>query len=217
MLLPALLKFSLFKQVLGMVKTQNSFTNQIPFFDDLWLWCHFLWFTTFRVKVTVKISGSTPRLCQQSYQLIDAAVESMTLCGSPLTKPVPILPSFVSSTSSPWLVDMVLWLDSRSLAENITLHMALTEDTNFGSPFVYYASSDEVILVINSGASISITNQKSNFIIRFIQSKDVELKGIASGLNIASVGMAVYRFCNDSGDHFDITIPEVFYVPDCPV
>ena len=167
----------------------------------------------------MKISRSALDLCSQSYHLTGTAFEPSVYRGSTLAPPLPpemeMPASFMSQAAAiPNLVDMIPWLDSRPHALNLALRSSLAND---GISHLFHLSSDEVIMVIDSGASISITNQKSDFTGSISEVADLELKGIASGLNIQGVGSAVYHFLDDSGVPFEIEIPEVLYVPDCPV
>eukprot|EP00978_Attheya_sp_CCMP212_P001259 scaffold2595_cov49-Attheya_sp.AAC.4 len=65
---------------------------------------------------------------------------------------------------------------------------------------------DEILLIGNSGTSITIMNDASDFIEPFhpgVQSSG-ELKGNASGLSIVGLSTAKYTLLDDDGTPFDI-------------
>jgi hypothetical protein len=74
-----------------------------------------------------------------------------------------------------------------------------------------------VMLTIDTGASISITPARQDFIgpIRPIQ--PTTLQGIASGLKVLGIGTAQYRFQRADGSVLPVTLKNVLYVPGCSV
>jgi hypothetical protein len=56
---------------------------------------------------------------------------------------------------------------------------------------------DMVPVIIDTGASISISPFNTDFIGQIHPVKNVTLKGIASGLQVAGIGTIQYRFLND--------------------
>jgi hypothetical protein len=72
-------------------------------------------------------------------------------------------------------------------------------------------------LILDTGASVSVSPDKGDFIgsIRPVQS--TTLKGIASGLFVSGTGTVQYTCHDDKGELLHITIPDVLYVPTCPV
>jgi hypothetical protein len=77
-------------------------------------------------------------------------------------------------------------------------------------------SPDMVPLIIDTGASITVTPYKTDFIsdIRPVQS--VEIKGIASGLQVRGFGDVSYSFQNDNMETQTMILKDCLYVPQCP-
>jgi hypothetical protein len=57
---------------------------------------------------------------------------------------------------------------------------------------------DMVPIIIDSGASVSISPYTTDFIGPIHPVQDATLTGIASGLKVAGVGTIQYKFCNDA-------------------
>jgi len=76
-------------------------------------------------------------------------------------------------------------------------------------------SPDSYPLILDTGASISVTPYKTDFIspIRPIQS--LEIQGIASGLQVQGSGSVQYKFYNDAGHPQTIVLKHCLYVPQC--
>lgn len=68
---------------------------------------------------------------------------------------------------------------------------------------------NEAHLVIDTGASISITNCKSDFTTPVDPVQPATLKGIASGLSIEGIGSVQYSFLTDDGTMQDLTLHSV--------
>lgn len=93
------------------------------------------------------------------------------------------------------------------------LQLAAFEATYYNN--ITPISPDMVPLVIDTGASITVTPYSTDFIspIRPIQS--VEIKGIASGLQVKGYGDVRYSFHNDAGELQSLTLQNCLYVPHC--
>jgi len=76
-------------------------------------------------------------------------------------------------------------------------------------------SPDMVPLVIDSGASITISPYLTDFIGQLRPVQDVSIQGIASGLQVKGIGTLQYKFFNDSGVMQTMTIPDALFVPKC--
>jgi len=76
---------------------------------------------------------------------------------------------------------------------------------------------DMVPLVFDTGASITITPIKTDFIGPIKPVQHVQIKGIASGLQAAGIGDVSYSFVNDSGATQTLCLRNCLYVPDCVV
>ena len=92
------------------------------------------------------------------------------------------------------------------LAENAT---RLNRSTSPGS---------EVLnLIIDSGASVSLTPHESDFVGPIRPIHHTTLLGIAGGCDIEGAGTVQYRIpMSDNEDDFILTIRDVLYVPACP-
>ncbi len=76
---------------------------------------------------------------------------------------------------------------------------------------------DKLHFVIDTGASITITNSKEDFVSIISPVQPTKLQGIASGLDVKGVGEADYSFQTDDGALTTILLKGVLYVPDCSV
>jgi hypothetical protein len=76
---------------------------------------------------------------------------------------------------------------------------------------------DMVPIVIDTGASISISPYASDFAGHIRPVQRVTLKGIASGLPVAGIGDIQYQFTNDEGEDQTITLRDYLHVPNCSI
>jgi hypothetical protein len=76
-------------------------------------------------------------------------------------------------------------------------------------------SPDMVPLVIDTGASITVTPYLTDFIGPIKPIQAIEIKGIASGLQVRGIGTVSYSFHNDAGNLQTITLSDCLYVPQC--
>jgi hypothetical protein len=83
----------------------------------------------------------------------------------------------------------------------------------FPTPF----TSDEVTFVIDTGASITVTNCKGDFMAPPKPVQPTKLQGIAAGLEVHGIGDAEYFFTTDSNEIISIVLCNVLYVPGCNV
>lgn len=90
----------------------------------------------------------------------------------------------------PQLVTHYTPLREMSLQEAIAKRTAVRAyvANNQGLPVQF--TPDEVHFIIDTGASVSITNSKGDFILQIPPIQSTNLKGIASGLDIKGVGNA---------------------------
>jgi hypothetical protein len=79
-----------------------------------------------------------------------------------------------------------------------------------------HALSNVISLILDTGASISVTNCIADFIAPLRPVQHTTLQGIAAGLEIKGLGTVRYSVLNDVGQTVTITIPEVLFVPECP-
>jgi hypothetical protein len=87
--------------------------------------------------------------------------------------------------------------------------------TNQGFPTPF--TSDEVTFVIDTGASITVTNCKGDFMAPPQPVQPTKLQGIAAGLEVQGIGDAEYFFTTDSDEIISIVLRNVLYVPGCNV
>jgi len=74
-----------------------------------------------------------------------------------------------------------------------------------------------VPIILDTGASISISPYSTDFIGEIKPVQNITLKGIASGLTVTGIGTIQYTFQNDSNEHQQITLNQCLYVPQCSV
>jgi hypothetical protein len=72
-------------------------------------------------------------------------------------------------------------------------------------------------LIMDTGASISISPFITDFISPIRPAQHITIKGIASGLNVAGMGNLAYTFLNDNGVEQTITLKNSLYVPQSAV
>jgi hypothetical protein len=71
--------------------------------------------------------------------------------------------------------------------------------------------------IIDTVASITITNNAADFTTLPRPVLQTTLQGIASGLSIQGIGTAAHCFTADDSSKVSIQLPNVLFVPDCPV
>jgi len=98
-----------------------------------------------------------------------------------------------------------------SLRDQLLAYMTSGEETRISF------TPDAHHFIIDTGASITITNAVTDFDHSPQPVKLTQLKGIASGLQVLGLGQATYRFIADSSKVVSITLHNVLYVPDCPI
>jgi hypothetical protein len=79
-----------------------------------------------------------------------------------------------------------------------------------------HALTNVISLILDTGATISVTNCTADFVTPIRPVQHTTLQGIAAGLSIKGLGTAKYSIRDDSGAQQDLVIPDVLYVPDCP-
>jgi hypothetical protein len=86
---------------------------------------------------------------------------------------------------------------------------------NQGFPTTF--TPDEVSFVVDTGASITITHDKQDFVSPIYRVQPTTLQGIASGLSVEGIGDAEYVFRTDNDQHVSILLRNVLYVPSCSI
>lgn len=76
---------------------------------------------------------------------------------------------------------------------------------------------DMVPLILDTGASITISPFKSDFVSKIRPVQKVKIQGIAAGLNVEGIGDLSYSFYNDNGDLQTLLLHDCLYVPTCSV
>ena len=77
-------------------------------------------------------------------------------------------------------------------------------------------TSDDLLCILDSGCSIAISPDITDFPDGIEPINDLELKGIASGLAVTGVGMAHWTFLNEFNERVTVKI-ECLLVPEIPV
>jgi hypothetical protein len=72
-----------------------------------------------------------------------------------------------------------------------------------------------VPLVIDTGASVTVTPYVTDLTSAITPVQLVEIKGIAEGLQVRGNGTVCYNYYNNAGDLVNLTIPNCLYVPQC--
>ncbi len=76
-------------------------------------------------------------------------------------------------------------------------------------------SPDMVPLILDTGASITVTPYETDFITKIRPGQAIKIKGIASGLQVKGFGDVSYSFYNDNGTLQTMTLCNCLYVPQC--
>jgi hypothetical protein len=87
--------------------------------------------------------------------------------------------------------------------------------TNQGFPTAFMPV--EVSFVVDTGASITITHDKSDFISPIRPVQPTTLQGIASGLSVEGIGDTEYVFRTNKNTLISVLLRNVLYVPACSI
>jgi len=71
-------------------------------------------------------------------------------------------------------------------------------------------------LILDTGASVSITNNLGDFLTSPLPVQHTTLQGIAAGLEVRGIGTATYTVLDNAGKPVTLNIPGTLYVPACP-
>lgn len=125
------------------------------------------------------------------------------------------LPRHRSRTIIPRIIDTYPPLTTSPTSQNkeYLLQLAAFEATYHNNPTPI--SPDMVPLVIDTGASITVTPYSTDFISPIKPVQAIEIKGIASGLRVHGYGDVCYHFRNDVGELQKLTLPNCLYAPQC--
>jgi hypothetical protein len=91
-----------------------------------------------------------------------------------------------------------------------TLH--LLQATLRQEPF----PSTSIPLILDMGASVSVSNDRADFVGPIHRVQNTTLQGIASGLPIEGIGTVAYTISTSEGTPLQVMIPNVLFVPNCP-
>jgi len=83
--------------------------------------------------------------------------------------------------------------------------------------FITPMTPDMIPLILDTGASISITPFKSDFITPIKPIQHVSIKDIASGLTATGIGDVSYSFVNEVRETKQLLLRNCLHVPSCTV
>jgi hypothetical protein len=162
----------------------------------------------------MKLSQDAQQIAQAYDEIIDAPLQHLAQqqlspnCSHrypnhvlPRTPPYPTPPRPVSTYN-----------ESAVGSVDTVLRLAMFQATYHDSP--HPITPDQVPIIIDSGASVSIMPHITDFISPV---QPAEIKGIASGLQIKGIGDITYTFTNDNGDTQTLLLHNCLYIPQCPV
>jgi len=95
----------------------------------------------------------------------------------------------------------------------IQLSYSLLASSNETFPTMFLPTT--VLLIVDTGASGSISHEISDFISTPRPVQPTTLQGIASGLKVDGIGTAAYTFLTATGEQTTVTLPKTLYVPKC--
>jgi hypothetical protein len=84
-----------------------------------------------------------------------------------------------------------------------------------GFPTTFLPST--VLLIIDMGASITITPDRADFLTPITPVQPTTLSGIAANLQVQGIGTVTYQFPLPNGTTTSVTLKNVLYVPGCAV
>jgi hypothetical protein len=76
-------------------------------------------------------------------------------------------------------------------------------------------SPDMVPLIIDTGASISVSPYETDFVSKIKPVQAIDIKGIAAGLTVRGFGDVSYTFRNDEQELQTMILKDCLYVPQC--
>jgi hypothetical protein len=96
------------------------------------------------------------------------------------------------------------------------LHTYLHVLKNFIDSNVNSVTSDDVLIIRDSGCSITVTNDPTDFIPNSLRTcQFAEVKGISSGLKIDGIGVVSWKLKDINSQIVDVNV-QAIYVPACP-
>jgi len=102
---------------------------------------------------------------------------------------------------------------SASNHKSNTLGLLTSQEVSFPVTFL----PNTKMLIVDTGASISITYDLKDFTTPIHPVQPTTLKGIASGLAVKGIGSVHYQFCPTDGPPILVQLDNVLYVPGCSV
>jgi hypothetical protein len=94
-----------------------------------------------------------------------------------------------------------------------TISYLALQDNGFPTAFL----PTTFVLAVDTGASITITPNRVDFVSPIRSVQPTVLQGIGAGLSVRGIGTVVYCFQRDSGDEVTVQLENTLYVPDCGV
>jgi hypothetical protein len=102
------------------------------------------------------------------------------------------------------------------LEEAYVLHKEITAYLADSASQALFPAERECF-IIDTGASITITNCASDYVVPPKKVHPTHLQGIASGLSVQGIGTAIYHFRDDKRAKICLELNNVLFMPDCPV
>jgi hypothetical protein len=102
-----------------------------------------------------------------------------------------------------------------SLHENQLKHLQLNafEASYHENPTPFMP--DQFPIIIDTGASITISPHRTDFTSPIRPVQDIEIKGIAAGLKVLGIGDINFHVFDDSGTLHSVILKDSLYVPQC--
>jgi hypothetical protein len=88
--------------------------------------------------------------------------------------------------------------------------------TTPGSSDAYNFDTDSERICIDTGASACISRRKESFI-SLKPMSNIKINGIASGLNVAGIGLLKWSIRDDENNEVDLHIKDALYIPQAPM
>lgn len=107
-------------------------------------------------------------------------------------------------------------LDDATVQADFVAYRATLSEISQHSQRIHQYDYESVPLLFDTGANVSCSFNKHDFISLVRPAQPTKIKGIASSLTVKGIGTILYHLTADDGTLVTLKIPNVLYVPDCP-